>query len=70
MAAKSPLTDIGGESHAAGHWGPELKFAGYDGIIVKGQSKKPTYLWIDDVHVKIRTQNIYGAKLAMKLMTR
>jgi len=48
VAAKSPLTEIWGESHAAGHWGPELKFAGYDMIIFRGRSRKPVYLWVED----------------------
>jgi aldehyde:ferredoxin oxidoreductase len=48
VAAKSPLTEIFGESHSAGHWGPELKFAGFDSIIVTGRSKKPAYLFIDN----------------------
>jgi len=61
VAAKSPLTDIWGEAHAAGYWGPELKFAGYDGIIVEGQSNKPRYLWIDDDHVEIRNaEHLWG----------
>jgi len=37
-----------------GHWGPELKFAGYDGIIVKGKAAKPVYLLIQDGDVEIR----------------
>jgi len=55
VAAKSPLTDIWGEAHAAGHWGAELKFAGFDAIIVRGRSPKPVYLWIDDGRVEIRS---------------
>ena len=35
MASKSPLTGIWSESHVGGHLGPELKYAGYDMIIVK-----------------------------------
>lgn len=54
IAAKSPLTDIWGESHAAGHWGPELKFAGFDAIIFRGRSPRPVYLWIDNGKVEIR----------------
>ena len=54
VAAKSPLTDIWGESHAAGHWGPELKFAGFDAIIFRGRSPRPVYLWIDNGKVEIR----------------
>lgn len=54
IAAKSPLTNIWGEAHAAGHWGAELKFAGYDLIMVKGESKVPVYLVIEDDRVEIR----------------
>ncbi len=57
VAAKSPLTDIWGESHAAGHWGPELKFAGFDAIIFRGRSPRPVYLWIDNGKVEIRNAN-------------
>jgi aldehyde:ferredoxin oxidoreductase len=48
VAAKSPLTGIFGESHSAGHWAPELKFAGFDTIIVTGRAKSPLYLFIDN----------------------
>ena len=41
VAAKSPLTDGYGEGEAGGYWGPELKFAGFDGIIVTGQASAP-----------------------------
>jgi len=37
-----------------GHWGPELKFAGYDGIIVQGKAARPVYLWIHDGKTEIR----------------
>jgi aldehyde:ferredoxin oxidoreductase len=41
-------------SNFGGSWGTELKFAGYDGIIVQGKSEKPVYLSIDDGTVEIR----------------
>lgn len=41
-------------SAAGGHWGPELKFAGFDGIIIKGKSSEPVYLWIHDNEAEIR----------------
>lgn len=53
VAAKSPLTGGWGEAHAGGFWGPELKFAGYDGIIIEGTSSNPVYLFIDDDSVTI-----------------
>jgi sulfur carrier protein ThiS len=51
VAAKSPLTHAFGESEAAGYFGPELKFAGFDAIIIRGQAAKPTYIFIKDGEV-------------------
>ncbi|MFX0107531.1 MAG: aldehyde ferredoxin oxidoreductase family protein, partial [Candidatus Hodarchaeota archaeon] len=61
VAALSPLTDIWGESHAAGFWGPELKFAGYDAIIFTGASRSPVYLNIKDSDVELHDgSDIWG----------
>jgi aldehyde:ferredoxin oxidoreductase len=46
--AKSPLTGGWGDSNCGGHFGPHLKFAGYDGIFFTGVSKKPVYLLVDN----------------------
>ncbi len=54
ITAKSPLTDIFGDSNIGGFVGPELKYAGYDQIIVSGKSETPVYLWIDDDEVELR----------------
>ena len=54
VSARSPLTNAYGESEAAGFWGPELKMAGYEAIVVKGKSPTPVYLWIQDGEVEIR----------------
>jgi len=54
VATKSPLTLGYGESEAGGWWGPELKAAGFDGIILKGKAASPVYLWIKDGRVEIR----------------
>jgi len=56
VAAKSPLTDIWGESHAAGHFGPELKFAGYDAVVITGRSESPVYLFIENVSLMTRAE--------------
>ena len=50
-AGKSPLTNGYGEAEAGGWWGPELKKAGYDGIIIKGRSQNPVYIWIHEGEV-------------------
>jgi aldehyde:ferredoxin oxidoreductase len=52
--AKSPLTDAVGDSQCGGFFPAELKFAGFDGIVVHGAAKKPVYLWIRDGEVELR----------------
>jgi aldehyde:ferredoxin oxidoreductase len=54
VAAKSPLTGAFGEAEAGGWWIPELKFAGFDAIVIKGRARKPVYLWIHDGEAEIR----------------
>jgi aldehyde:ferredoxin oxidoreductase len=61
VGAKSPLTGGFGESEAGGYWGPELKMAGYDALVIKGKADRPVYLWIHDCEVKIRdASHIWG----------
>ncbi|MFW6149822.1 MAG: aldehyde ferredoxin oxidoreductase N-terminal domain-containing protein [Atribacterota bacterium] len=43
-----------GSANVGGFWGAELKYAGYDNIIVSGQAKKPVYLYLKDDKVEIR----------------
>jgi aldehyde:ferredoxin oxidoreductase len=54
VLCKSPLTDAIACSNSGGYWGPELKFAGYDMVILEGRSPKPVYLWINDGHAELR----------------
>lgn len=64
VAALSPLTDVWGESHAAGFWGPELKFAGYDAIIFTGASSDPVYLYIQNDTVELLdASDIWGTSV-------
>jgi len=44
---RSPLTGIWNEANMGGHWGAELRFAGYDGLVLTGRAERPVYLWID-----------------------
>jgi len=61
VGAKSPLTGFYGQSEAGGSWGPELKFSGYDAIIIKGKSDKPVYISIRDGDVQIKdASDIWG----------
>ncbi|MEW6357530.1 MAG: aldehyde ferredoxin oxidoreductase family protein [Planctomycetota bacterium] len=63
VAARSPLTGAYGESEAGGWWGPELKRAGFDAIIIKGKSPKPVYLWVHDGEAEIRDASHLWGKL-------
>jgi len=48
VASKSPLTGVWGESHAGGSFGPQIKYAGYDAIVITGRSARPVSIIIDD----------------------
>jgi aldehyde:ferredoxin oxidoreductase len=61
VCGKSPLTGIWGEGTCGGNFGPELKFAGMDGIIFKGASPSPVYLVIEDDQIEIRdAKDLWG----------
>jgi len=53
-ATKSPYTGHYGDANAGAFFGAELKNAGYDGIILKGQSPKPVYLYIKNGAVQLK----------------
>jgi len=63
-AGKSPLTGGFGESEAGGYWGPELKRAGFDGIILHGRASHPVYLFIHDGECEIRDARRYWGQLS------
>ena len=52
--AKSPISGGIGDSQGGGFFPAELKFAGFDGLVVKGKSEKPVYLWIKDGEFELR----------------
>lgn len=54
VVAKAPLTGTIGAANSGGYFGPELKFAGYDGIIFEGKSNKPVYLHINDDLIELK----------------
>jgi aldehyde:ferredoxin oxidoreductase len=54
VCGKSPLTGIWGEGTCGGNFGPELKFAEIDGILVKGASPKPVYLSIEEDEIELK----------------
>jgi aldehyde:ferredoxin oxidoreductase len=41
-------------SNLGGHWGPSLKYAGYDGLVIEGRADRPVMLWIEDGQVELK----------------
>lgn len=61
VVCKAPLTGAMAASNSGGYWGPELKYAGYDGIIFEGKADKPVYLLINDDQVELRcAEHLWG----------
>ncbi len=54
ISAKSPVTGLLGDSNSGASFGAELKYAGYDAIIVEGQSERPVFLQVCDDRVEIK----------------
>ncbi len=66
ISAKSPATGLYGDSNVGGHLAGELKYAGIDAIIVEGRTPVPSYLFIDDDRVEIRSATHLWGKGAIK----
>jgi aldehyde:ferredoxin oxidoreductase len=54
VVSRSPLTGLFGESNVGGSWAVHCKKAGFDGVVVKGKSEVPVYLWIQEGKAEIR----------------
>jgi aldehyde:ferredoxin oxidoreductase len=52
--AKSPLTNLLGSSNMGGFFAPELAWAGFHHLVIKGKAEKPVYLWIHNGKIEIR----------------
>lgn len=62
VVTKGALTGAITTSNSGGHWGPELKFAGYDLLILEGAASQPSYLFIYNDHIEIRDAVAYWGK--------
>ena len=54
ISAKSPITGGVGDSNVGGFFAPELRFAGFDHLVISGKAAEPVYLWISDGEIEIR----------------
>lgn len=61
ISAKSPSTGFLGDSNNGGDLGAELKYAGYDMVIIEGCSERPVYIWINDDTIELKdASHIWG----------
>ncbi|KUO70826.1 MAG: aldehyde ferredoxin oxidoreductase [Desulfosporosinus sp. BRH_c37] len=61
VVTKSPLNGVTASSNSGGYWGAQLKFAGYDMVILEGKAAKPVYIAINDDKVEIKdAANLWG----------
>ncbi len=64
VGAKSPLTGGYGEADVGGFFGAELKRAGFDALIIRGQAASPVYLWVHDGQAEIRpADHLWGMQI-------
>jgi aldehyde:ferredoxin oxidoreductase len=62
VCTKSPATGLWLDSNCGGYFGPELKFAGYDMVIIRGKAAKPMLLVIDDNKIELKpADDLWGA---------
>jgi aldehyde:ferredoxin oxidoreductase len=54
VTALSPMSNLRAKSNFGAYWGPELKFNGFDHLLITGKAEKPCYLWIHGGQVEIR----------------
>jgi aldehyde:ferredoxin oxidoreductase len=65
VVTKSPLTGAVACSNSGGYWGPALRYAGYDYLMVEGAAKEPVYLDVHDDRVEIRpAKHVWGKLVA------
>jgi aldehyde:ferredoxin oxidoreductase len=61
ITTKSPLTGIIGSGNFGGLFGSKLRGAGYEVVVVKGKSRNPVYLIIDDDHIELKSaRHLWG----------
>ncbi|MCK5695814.1 MAG: aldehyde ferredoxin oxidoreductase family protein [Desulfobacula sp.] len=61
VMAKSPLTGLLGSCNMGGFFAPEMAWAGFHHLVIKGKAEKPSYIYIHDGEIEIRdAENVWG----------
>ena len=64
IGGKSPLTGYVGSTNMGGFFSPEMRWAGFDHLVIKGKAEKPVYLWIHNGEIEIRdASHLWGKTL-------
>ncbi|MDX1616860.1 MAG: aldehyde ferredoxin oxidoreductase family protein [Candidatus Promineifilaceae bacterium] len=63
LTCLSPSSGGVADSQAGGFWPAELKFAGFDAIVIRGAAEEPVYLWINDGQAELRSATHLWGKL-------
>jgi aldehyde:ferredoxin oxidoreductase len=70
VCARSPLTGIWGEANSGGFFGPELRYAGYDGVMISGKAARPVWLSVVDGKAELRAADEVWGKDIYETQTR
>ncbi len=64
LGATSNGLNIMGHSATGGNWGPELKYAGFDGVVVKGKADEPVFIYVKDGEAEVRSaKHLWGCSV-------
>ncbi|MDP3179259.1 MAG: aldehyde ferredoxin oxidoreductase N-terminal domain-containing protein, partial [Spirochaetaceae bacterium] len=63
VTTKSPQTGGFATGESGGFWAPELRFAGFDGVVITGKAPEPVYLWIKDGKYELRDARAIWGKV-------
>ena len=75
VLGRSPATRLWGESNCGGFWGPELRMAGFDGILITGKAEEPVIIVIEDKDIQIQSaldlwgMDTYSTQVAVESRT-
>jgi aldehyde:ferredoxin oxidoreductase len=62
VVAKAPLTQVLGRATLSGFFASEMRWAGFDHLVVKGRARHPVYLWIHNGNIQIRAAKDFWGK--------
>ncbi|MGA2463049.1 MAG: aldehyde ferredoxin oxidoreductase family protein [Thermodesulfobacteriota bacterium] len=62
IETKNVFNNGKGSANVGGHFGPELKYAGFDHIVISGKSDRPVYLWIESGRAELRDAKLIWGK--------